>query len=325
MTTAAERQKALLDILEQRVLILDGAMGTMLQQRNLTAADFGGAALEGCNEILLRTRPDVVLDIHRAYFTAGSDMVETNSFNGARVSLAEYGLQDQAYELNKIAGTLARQAADEFSKSGKPRFVAGSMGPTTKAISVVGGITFPALIAAYYEQAQGLLDGGVDVLLVETCNDTRSVKAALLAIEQLRRERGHRILTMVSGTIELTGTMLAGQPAEAFCASIAHADLISIGLNCATGPELMVDQIRTVNEMSPVRVSCYPNAGLPNDEGNYLETPQTLAGQLERFIDNGWINIVGGCCGTTDAHIQAIAQMAQGKKPRQIPANQHRA
>jgi 5-methyltetrahydrofolate--homocysteine methyltransferase len=325
MTTAGERFEALQNILEHRVLILDGAMGTMLQQRHLTAADFGGAALEGCNEMLLRTRPDVVLDIHRAYFTAGSDMVETNSFNGARVSLGEYGLQDQAYELNVIAAKLARQAAGEFSKPGRPRFVAGSMGPTTRAISVVGGITFPDLTEAYYEQARGLLDGGADVLLVETANDTRSVKAALLAIERLRRERGQRIPTMVSGTIELTGTMLAGQPADAFCASIAHADLISIGLNCATGPELMVDHLRTVNEMSPVRVSCYPNAGLPNDEGKYLETPESLAGQLERFIANGWINIVGGCCGTTDAHIKAIAQMAEGKKPRALPVNRRRA
>ncbi len=325
MTTAQERQQALQNLLEQRVLILDGAMGTMLQQRHLTAADFGGAALEGCNEMLLRTRPDVVLDIHRAYFAAGSDMVETNSFNGSRVSLGEYGLQDEAYELNVIAARLARQAADEFAKPGRPRFVAGSMGPTTKAISVVGGITFRALTDAYYEQARGLLDGGADVLLIETANDTRSIKAALLAVERLRRERGHAIPTMVSGTIELTGTMLAGQPADAFCASISHADLISIGLNCATGPELMVDHLRTVNEMSPVRVSCYPNAGLPNDEGKYLETPDSLAAQLERFIENGWINIVGGCCGTTDAHIRAVAQMAEGKKPRPLPKPRHRA
>ena len=325
MTTIEERRQALDDILERRVLVLDGAMGTMLQQRHLTAADFGGAALEGCNEMLLVHRPDVVLEIHRAYFAAGSDMVETNSFNGARVSLGEYGQQALAYELNMKAAQLARQAADEFTTAARPRFVAGSMGPTTKAITVVGGITFPDLVEAYSEQARGLVDGGADVLLVETCNDTRSVKAALLAIDRLRREIGRRIPTMVSGTIELTGTMLAGQPADAFVASIAHADLISIGLNCATGPELMTDHIRTVNEMSPVRVSCYPNAGLPNEEGRYLETPQSLASQLERFIDNGWLNIVGGCCGTTDAHIQAIVQMAEGKRPRAVPGQPHRA
>src|SRR5262245_57604058 len=202
MTTPEERQKALNDILEQRVLVLDGAMGTMLQQRNLTAEDFGGPALEGCNEMLLRHRPDVVLEIHRAYFRAGSDVVETNSFNGTSVSLGEYGLQDLSYELNVTAGKLARQAAEEFSTTSKPRFVAGAIGPTTKAISVVGGITFPQLTESFYEQARGLVDGGVDILLVETCNDTRSVKAALLAIERLKRERGLETPVMVSGTIE---------------------------------------------------------------------------------------------------------------------------
>jgi 5-methyltetrahydrofolate--homocysteine methyltransferase len=325
MTTPQERQQALADILNQRVLVLDGAMGTMLQQQHLTARDFGGPALEGCNEMLLLERPDVVLGIHRAYFRAGSDMVETNTFNGTRVSLGEYGQQDRAYELSVIAARLARQAAEEFSTTSRPRFVAGSMGPTTKAITVVGGITFPVLIEAYYEQVRGLIDGGADVLLVETCNDTRSVKAALLAIDRLRRELGRSIPTMVSGTIELSGTMLAGQTADAFVASIAHADLISIGLNCATGPELMTDHIRTVAEMSPVRVSCYPNAGLPNEEGKYLETPTTLASQLERFIDNGWLNVVGGCCGTTDAHIRAIAQMVEGKRPRPLRTAPHRA
>ena len=191
MTTPEERRKALADILEQRVLVLDGAMGTMLQQRTLTAEDFGGPALEGCNEMLLRHRPDVVLEIHRAYYEAGSDMVETNTFNGTRVSLGEYGLQDLTYELNLTAAKLARQAAEEYSTTARPRFVAGSMGPTTKAISVVGGITFPELVAAYYEQAKALLEGGVDVLLVETCNDTRTVKSALLAIERLKRELGY--------------------------------------------------------------------------------------------------------------------------------------
>ncbi len=325
MTTPQERQQALAELLNQRVLVLDGAMGTMLQQRHLTAQDFGGAALEGCNEMLLVHRPDVVLDIHRAYLEAGSDMIETNSFNGARVSLAEYGQQAIAYEVNVTAARLARQAAAEFSTTARPRFVAGSMGPTTKAITVVGGITFSQLIDAYYEQARGLVDGGADVLLVETCNDTRSVKAALLAIGRLRQEIGRPIPTMVSGTIELSGTMLAGQTADAFVASIAHADLISIGLNCATGPELMTDHLRTVADMSPVRVSCYPNAGLPNEEGKYLETPTSLASQLERFVDNGWLNVVGGCCGTTDAHIRTIAQMVEGKRPRPLREPSHRA
>ena len=320
MATPEERRKALEDILAQRVLVLDGAMGTMLQQQRLTAEDFGGAALEGCNENLVRTRPDVVLGIHRAYFEAGSDVIETDTFGGTRLVLAEYGLADDAYELNFTAAKLARQAADEFS-----RFVAGSMGPTTKAISVTGGVTFPQLVENFYQQASALVTGGADILLVETCQDTRNVKAALLAIERLRNELGRPIPTMVSATIEAMGTMLAGQTADAFCASIAHADLLSIGLNCATGPEFMTDHIRTISEMVPVFVSCYPNAGLPNEEGQYVETPTSLAAQLERFIENGWLNIVGGCCGSTDAHIRAIAQMAHGKRPRRLPGRSHRA
>ena len=325
MTTPQERQQALTEILEQRVLVLDGAMGTMLQQRDLTADDFGGAALEGCNENLVRTRPDVVLAIHRAYFDAGSDVVETNSFGGTPLVLAEYGLQDDARELNYTAARLARQAAAEFSTGAKPRFVAGSIGPTTKAITVTGGVTFPQLMESFYTQAKGLADGGADLLLVETAQDTRNVKAALLAIDRVRDEIGWRIPVMVSGTIESIGTMLAGQTADAFCASIAHADLLSIGLNCGTGPEFMTDHIRTISEMSPVRVSCYPNAGMPDSEGKYLETPTSLAAQLERFVENGWLNIVGGCCGTTDAHIRAISQMAEGKRPRPIPGRPHRA
>jgi 5-methyltetrahydrofolate--homocysteine methyltransferase len=320
MLTPDDRRKALEDILARRVLVLDGAMGTMLQQQRLTAKDFGGAALEGCNENLVRTRPDVVLGIHRAYLEAGSDVIETNSFGGTKLVLAEYGLADDAYELNFTAAKLARQAADEFS-----RFVAGSMGPTTKAITVTGGVTFPQLVENFYQQAHALVAGGADILLVETCQDTRNVKAALLAIERLLTELGRRIPTMVSGTIEAMGTMLAGQTADAFCASVAHADLLSIGLNCATGPEFMTDHIRTISEMVPVRVSCYPNAGLPNEDGQYLETPTSLAAQLERFIENGWLNIVGGCCGTTDAHIRVIAQMAEGKRPRKVPGRSHRA
>ncbi|SPE33104.1 Methionine synthase (B12-dependent) [Candidatus Sulfopaludibacter sp. SbA6] len=325
MTTPEERQRALADILEQRVLVLDGAMGTMLQQLNPTAADFGGAAFENCNENLLRTRPDWVLGIHRKYFAAGADVVETNSFNCDRISLGDFGLQDHVYELNVTAAKLARQAAEEFFTPAKPRFVAGSMGPTTKSITVVGGVTFPQLIEVYYERAKGLVDGGADILLVETANDTRTVKAALIAIQRLRAEMGRPIPAMVSGTIETIGTMLAGQTADAFCASIAHADLLSIGLNCGTGPEFMTDHLRTIAEMAPGRVSCYPNAGLPNEEGKYLETPTTVASQLERFIANGWLNIVGGCCGTTDAHIKTIAQMAEGKRPRAVPGRSHRA
>src|ERR1022692_3220655 len=324
MTTPSERQKALADILAERVLVLDGAMGTMLQQRNLTAADFGGAALEGCNESLNRTRPEVVREIHRAYLEAGSDAIETNTFNCDRISLGDYGLSNDVYELNVTAAKLAREAAAEYSTGAKPRFVIGSMGPTTKSITVVGGVTFAQLVDVYYERAKGLLDGGADILAAETCNDTRAVKAALVAIERLRRELGRPIPTMVSGTIETLGTMLAGQTADAFCASVLHADLLSIGLNCGTGPEFMTDHLRTISEMASTRVSCYPNAGLP-EEGEYRETPTTVASHLERFIGNGWLNMVGGCCGTTDEHIRAIAQMAQGKRPRAIPGRSHRA
>ena len=325
MTTPGERYQALTDILEQRVLVLDGAMGTMLQQRNLTAADFGGPALEGCNENLNRTRPDVVLAIHRAYLAAGADAIETNTFNCDRISLGDYGLESDVYALNVTAAKLARQAADELSTPSKPRFVIGSMGPTNKSITVVGGVAFPELVDVYYERAKGLLDGGADALVAETCNDTRAVKAALVAIERLRQELGRPVPMMVSGTIETLGTMLAGQTADAFCASVLHADLLSIGLNCGTGPEFMTDHIRTISEMAPIRVSCYPNAGLPNEEGRYLETPTSVAAQLERFIGNGWLNIVGGCCGTTDAHVKAIAEMAAGKRPRPIPGRSHRA
>ncbi|MCL5742864.1 MAG: methionine synthase, partial [Acidobacteria bacterium] len=325
MTEFEERRQALADALETRILVLDGAMGTMLQQQHLTAADFGGPSLEGCNEYLVKTRPDVVLGIHRAYYEAGSDIVETNSFGGTKLVLSEYGVEQEAYALNFAAARLARQAAAKFSRPGRPRWVAGSMGPTTKAISVTGGITFEQLTRNFYDQAKALVEGGADILLLETCQDTRNVKAGLLAIQRLRREVGHQVPVMVSGTIEPMGTMLAGQAADAFCASISHMDLLSVGLNCATGPEFMTDHVRTLSEMASTRISCYPNAGLPNEDGKYLETPQSLAEQLERFIANGWVNIVGGCCGTTAAHIAAIARMAEGKKPRAVKPPSHRA
>ncbi len=325
MTDQQIRLEALYDALATRILVLDGAMGTMLQQRNLTAADFGGAELEGCNEVLAATRPDVVRDVHRAYYAAGADIVETDSFGSTPLVLAEYGLQHRTHELNLKAARVAREAAAEFDTPGRLRFVAGSVGPTTKAITVTGGVTFPNLVENFYAQCKGLLEGGADILLVETCQDTRNVKAALLAIGRLRSELGIRIPVMVSGTIEPMGTMLAGQAADAFWTSIAHADLLSVGLNCATGPEFMRDHIRTLHEMASTRISCYPNAGLPNEDGKYLETPETLAAQLERFADQGWLNIVGGCCGTTPLHIAAIARMVAGKKPRTPKAPTHRA
>src|SRR5258705_500934 len=325
MRNLTESARALRDLLSQRILVLDGAMGTMLQQRNLTAEDLGGAALEGCNENLVRTRPDVVLDIHRKYFEAGSDIVETNSFGGAPIVLAEYGLAAEALWLNRRSAELARQAADELSTAAKPRFVAGSIGPTTKAITVTGGVTFEELREAYYIQAKGLVEGGADLLLVETSQDTRNIKAALLAIQKLSAEVGQQVPFIVSVTIEPMGSMLAGQTIEAMWASLRFAKQPTFGMNCATGPEFMTDHIRTLSQLTGEFVSCYPNAGLPDEEGKYLETPTSLAAQLEKFVDHGWLNIVGGCCGTTEQHIRALAQMVNGKKPRQRPAEQHRA
>jgi len=325
MRNLSESEKALRELLAERILVLDGAMGTMLQQQNLSAADFGGPALEGCNENLVRTRPDVVLDIHRKYFEAGSDIVETNSFGGTPLVLGEYGLAADAYALNRRAAELARQAAEEFSTPKRPRFVAGSMGPTTKAITVTGGVTFEGLLDSYYLQAKGLLEGGSDLLLVETCQDTRNIKAAILAIQRLSKEIATAVPYVISVTVEPMGTMLAGQTVEAMWASLRHAHPLAFGMNCATGPEFMTDHIRTLSTLTGEFVSCYPNAGLPDEEGKYLETPTTLAGQLERFVNHGWLNLVGGCCGTTEKHIRAIAQMVEGKKPRVRPVEAHRA
>lgn len=318
------RREALENALSSRILVLDGAMGTMLQQRHLTADDFGGPALEGCNEVLVATRPDVILDVHRAYYDAGADIVETNSFGSMKTVLAEYDLEGRSYELSFEAARIARKGAAEYSQPGRLRFVAGSMGPTTKTITVTGGVTFPELIASYYDQAKGLIEGGADILLLETCQDTRNIKAGLLAINRLGQEMNFPIPTMVSGTIEPMGTMLAGQTAEALYASLTHAKLLSIGLNCATGPEFMTDHIRSLHELATTRISCYPNAGLPDEEGKYLETPTSLAAQLEKFVDHGWLNIVGGCCGTRPDHIKAIAQMVDGRKPRQPKESSHR-
>lgn len=321
------RQQALYDALAERILVLDGAMGTMIQQRNPTMEDWGGSKFENCSENLLFTRPEWILDIHREYFAAGADIVETDSFGGSPVTLAEFDIQDKWHEVNFTAARLARQAADEYAKPGRPRFVAGSIGPTTKAISITpaGVITFDQLRDGFYKQAKALWEGGADILLVETCNDTRTIKSALLAIGQLMRELGVRIPVMVSGTIEPTGTMLAGQTADALAVSIGHANLLSIGLNCATGPEFMTDHIRTIHELSNTRVSCYPNAGLPNEESKYLETAEMLAAQLEKFVDHGWLNMVGGCCGTTPEHVSKLAQMVVGKAPRKPKQPTHRA
>jgi 5-methyltetrahydrofolate--homocysteine methyltransferase len=324
MTTIPERQRALADILERRVLVIDGAMGTMIHAAPLSIeADYLGR--ENCPEILNATRPDVIRGIHRQYLEAGADIIETNTFGGAPIALADNKLDDRCYELNFAAARIAREIADEFSTAEKPRFVAGSMGPTNKDVSITGSATFSEIRAGYYQQAKGLVEGGADLLLIETCFDTASLKAGLVAVEQLEKDLGRRIPVIASVTIERTGTMLGGQPIDALYASIGTHDLLAVGMNCATGPDLMTDHIRTLNEMSSLRISCYPNAGLPDEEGKFPETPESLAAQLERFIDRGWLNIVGGCCGTTPAHIAALAKMARGKRPRQIPRPSHRA
>jgi 5-methyltetrahydrofolate--homocysteine methyltransferase len=323
MINQNDRSRLLLEALGERILVLDGAMGTAIQQHHLTASDFGGHEYEGSNDHLVLTRPDVVLDIHRSYLQAGSDIIETNSFNATAGDLKDFGLAEKAYDINHTAAKLARQVADEASTTAKPRFVAGSMGPTTKAITVTGGITFENLTKDFHDQALALIEGGADLLLLETCQDTRNVKAGLIGIQQVFEELGRKVPVMVSGTIEPMGTMLAGQAADALVASLAHIDLLSVGLNCATGPEFMTDHIRTIHEMAQTGVSCYPNAGLPDEDGQYLETPESLAGALERFVKNGWLNLVGGCCGTTPAHLRAIAQVVDGKGPRRHRGPRH--
>jgi 5-methyltetrahydrofolate--homocysteine methyltransferase len=310
---------ALKELLDSRIVVFDGAMGTQLQVRNLSASDFGGEALLGCNEHLVLSRPNVIADVHRAYFDAGADIVETNSFGGTPLVLDEYGLGAQALEMNQAAARIAREVAESYTD--KPRFVAGSMGPTTRTLSVTGGMTFDELVDNYAVQAKGLLLGGADLLLLETSIDTLNVKAGLVGISRAEAELGVRVAVMLSCTIEPTGTMLAGQSAESFHTSIEHAamrpgGLVSVGINCATGPDPMADHLRALSDLSPFPISCMPNAGLPDDEGRYGETPESLARKLSRFCDSGFLNIVGGCCGTTPAHIRAIADMAAAHTPR---------
>ena len=312
-----ERIDTLRSLLKERILVLDGAMGTAIQQRGLGPDDFGGPEYEGCNEYLVLTRPDVVADIHRGYLDAGADILETNTFGATSVVLFEYNLAHESRRINREAARLARGLAEDASTSEKPRFVAGSMGPTTKTISVTGGTTFDELAAAYHEQAAGLVEGGADVLLLETSQDMLNVKAGLEGIDRALAELERRVPVAVQGTIEPMGTMLAGQDAEAFHTSLAHRDLLWIGFNCATGPEFMTDHVRTLAGLPGFPVACVPNAGLPDEEGNYNETPRMLADTIGRFIEAGWINVVGGCCGTGPDHIRLLAQIAAGKTPRQ--------
>jgi len=319
-----ERTEALRTALAERILVLDGATGTAFQAMDLTAEDFGGEEYEGCNEYLVLSRPEAVSKVHHDYLEAGADIVETNTFGGTPLVLAEYGLEAKTFEINRRAAELARDACAELATPDKPRFVCGSMGPTTKAISVTGGVTFEELQEHYRLQALGLMAGGADYLLLETCQDTRNIKAGLLALERTFDEAGWRLPVAVSVTIETTGTMLGGQDAEALAVSLGHTDLLYVGLNCATGPELMSDHLRTLSELVRTRTACVPNAGLPDEEGVYHEGPDEFRSVFTRFLEAGWLNLVGGCCGTTGEHVTALSELVQEFEPRAV-ADHHRA
>lgn len=324
--TRAERVQKLLDLSNSKILVLDGAMGTCLQQLDLNADDFGGEDLDGCNENLILTRPHIIQDIHKKYLEAGADIIETNTFGGTPLVLAEYDLQDKYVEINKIGAELACNAVREFEREnpGEIRFVAGSMGPTTKAISVTGGVSFEELIDNFEKQADALYEGGVDYFLLETSQDTRNIKAGLIAIDNVLKNKDIKLPVAVSGTIEPMGTMLAGQAADALAISLEHINLFYLGLNCATGPEFMTDHIRTLSEMSPAKIACVPNAGLPDEDGKYLETPDMMASVLERFLKENWVNFLGGCCGTTYAHISRFKKLASEYSPR-VPNVKHKS
>ena len=313
-----DRTQILKALLQERILVIDGAMGTAIQDLKLGPEDFGGAEYEGCNEYLVVSRPDVIADIHRGYLDAGADITETDSFGGTSVVLADYQLAQEARRLNRLAAEIARREADAASTPEKPRFVAGSMGPTTKSISVTGGITFEELSQAYQEQAAGLIEGGADLLLLETGQDMLNIKAGLEGIDRAFAELGREIPVAVQGTIEAMGTLLAGQDAEAFYTSLQHRDLLWVGLNCATGPEFMTDHIRTLASLSRFPVSCVPNAGLPDENGKYNETPEMIASTLGRFAEAGWLNVLGGCCGTGPEHVRLLAELAAKSSPREL-------
>ncbi|HUP34997.1 MAG TPA: methionine synthase [Candidatus Limnocylindria bacterium] len=314
-----ERSVLLDNLMRQRILVLDGAMGTMIQNRGLTAADFGGPKYEGCNEQLNLTRPDVVADIHAAYLEAGADLISTNTFGCAPYVLAEYGLADRCHDITLAAARICRAAVDRAFTGDRPRFALGAMGPGTRTITVTANVTFEEVRDGYYRQARALIEGGVDALLLETCQDTLNVKAAAIGVRQAMAEAGVSLPLMVSGTVEPMGTMLAGQDVDALYASLEHLGLFSIGLNCATGPEFMTDHLRTLSEVATCFVTVYPNAGLPDEHGHYEETAESLAHKMRRFVDEGWVNVVGGCCGTTPDHTRALAGLVAGRVPR-VPA-----
>lgn len=320
--------------MEERILILDGAMGTMIQKYSLTEEDYRGERfkdwkhpLKGNNDLLSITRPDIIQNIHREYLEAGADIVETNTFSGTTIAMADYAMENLVYELNYESAKIAREICDEFTAQNpdKPRFVAGSIGPTNRTASLspdvndpgYRAITFKDLRIAYRQQAEALLDGGADILLVETIFDTLNAKAALFAIDEIQEEREIEIPIMVSGTItDASGRTLSGQTAEAFLISISHLNLISVGFNCALGANQLVPYLETIASKTHFGVSAHPNAGLPNAFGQYDETPKQTAEQIREYLEKGLMNIIGGCCGTTPAHIKAIAEVAKEYKPR---------
>ena len=330
-------ESRLRELLARRILILDGAMGTMIQRYRLDEAAFRGDRLiehpvdvRGNNDLLVLTRPDVVREIHEAYLEAGSDLIETNTFGATSIAQDDYRLGHLAYEMNVAAASIARAACDRYSSAGKPRFVAGALGPTPKTASIspdvndpgARNVTFDQLVAAYGEQARGLLDGGADVLLIETIFDTLNAKAAIFAVEAEFDRRGVRAPVMISGTVtDASGRILSGQTVEAFWNSVRHARPLSVGLNCALGAALMRPYIEEMARVADTFVSCYPNAGLPNPmaETGYDETPEETARLIEDFARNGFVNIVGGCCGTTPEHIRAIAAAVAALPPRALP------
>jgi 5-methyltetrahydrofolate--homocysteine methyltransferase len=325
--------------LKERILVLDGAMGTMLQQYKFTEEDFRGdrfkdypTSLQGNNDLLSITQPHAIKAVHAKYFEAGADIVETNTFSGTTIAMADYQMEDLVYELNFQSAKIAREVADEFTakEPHKPRFVAGSIGPTNKTASMspdvndpgFRAVTFNDLRIAYKQQVEALLDGGVDVLLVETVFDTLNAKAALFAIEEVKDERKIEVPIMLSGTItDASGRTLSGQTAEAFLISVSHIPLLSVGFNCALGANLLQPHLEAIANKTDFAISAHPNAGLPNAFGEYDETPEEMGEQIEEYLKKNLINIIGGCCGTTPEHIRIIANIAAKYKPRVHPAS----
>lgn len=334
-----KRIEQLKQALSQRILILDGAMGTMIQSYGLKEADFRGdrfaehsCQLKGNYDVLSLTRPDIIEAIHIAYLEAGADIIETNTFNGTAITQSEYQTDAYVYDINFAATQLARKAADKFTADNphKPRFVAGSLGPTNRTCSLspdinnagLRSISFDELVPAYSQQAKALIDGGVDILMVETVFDTLNAKAVLLAVQNLLKPENLSLPIWVSWTItDASGRILSGQTIEALWISVSHTDPFCVGLNCAIGAEALRPYIEKLSRVANTLVSVHPNAGLPNELGEYDDTPEYMAGVLREFAENGFVNIVGGCCGTTPEHIRAIAQAVATLRPRRVPKN----